>query len=515
MARADRGQAVTIVCPHCRHQGDSAAFVDGCQRCGRIVDFPSLDGSLQAANAALTEHVRPVAMATDLGNAERFVRDHDRDALYCVGLGWLVWDGQRYAVDDTLSAMRLAKTTVRRIYAEAARVTDESQRKSLASHAKASESVGRIRAMLELARSLVPVRLAELDADPWALNCHNGTVDLRTGELRRHDRDDRCTRLAGAEYDPAADSPLWIDFLHTIFSDDAELIGFAQRAVGYAATGVIREHVVNVLWGAGANGKSTFLDAIGFALGDYGGPGAPGLLMARRGDAHPTERMDLRGKRFVWCVETSEGGRLNEELLKLLSGGDRIKARGMRENFVEFPPTHKLFVSTNHKPVVKGTDTGIWRRLQLWPFIAAIPLERQDTAMLDKLKAEAPAILKWIVDGCIRWQRERLNPPECVQAAVADYRAEMDVLGAWIKQRCITDQPTVTTKAGELYASYKNWAEAAGERPVSQRAFGLALKERGLEHGEPDRGRTTWRGIALVSEEDEDLVDQLSGLRDV
>jgi putative DNA primase/helicase len=433
---------------------------------------------------------------TDTGNAERLIARHGADLRYCWPWGkWLVWDGARWRPDDTGEVYRRAKETVRSIYAEAADAGDSAMRKALADHAKSSESRHRIEAMVDLARSAegVPVLPQDLDNSPWLLNVPNGTVDLRTGELRKHRRDDLLTKLAGAEYHPDAEAPTFDAFLRRVLPSEP-VRAFVQRVVGYAITGDVSEQVLPFLWGGGANGKSTFINTVLSACGDYGMQAAPDLLLAKR-TAHPTELADLFGARFVASVEVEDGRRFAESLVKQLTGGDRIKARYMRQDFFEFDPTHKVFLVANHKPEVRGTDHAIWRRIKLVPFDVTIPKAEQDPRLPELLRAELPGILAWMVAGCLDWRREGLGEPEEVSKATAEYRAEQDVLAAFITDRCVV-RPGAMAQASDLYSAYKQWCADAGEEPVKQRAFGMSLTERRFKRT-PRNGRTWYEGIGL------------------
>jgi len=448
---------------------------------------------------------------TDLGNALRLVRLHGKDLHYCHPWGkWLVWDGRRWAKDATAEVVRRAKDTIRRIYAEASSEPDEERRKALAKHALKSESEARIRAMLALAESEpgVPVLPEDLDRDPWLLNCQNGTLDLRTGELRPHRREDLITRIIPVPYDPDASCPQWEAFLNRIMDGNQNLIRFIQRAVGYSLTGDVSEQVFFMCYGTGANGKTVFLRTLLALLGEYGKPVDPELLMAHTGEVHPTIRADLMGARLAVAIETEEGRRLNETIVKWLTGGDKLKARFMRQDFFEFEPTHKIWLATNHKPVIRGTDYAIWRRIRLIPFNVTIPVEEQDTRLPEKLREELAGILAWAVQGCLEWQRNGLGVPEEVKRATEGYRAEMDILAAFIADCCIIDK-RAKVKASDLYKAYVEWCEENGERELSQRAFGMRLTERGFERQRSTRGTHLWLGIGLVTEVTE--VTQTSG----
>jgi P4 family phage/plasmid primase-like protien len=432
---------------------------------------------------------------TDQGNALRLVARHGKDLRYVHKWGkWLVWDGKRFKTDDTGEVVRRAKDTVRAMFHEAEDGGGGRIDKELAKHAMKSEGKGSIEAMIALAQSEpgIPITPDQLDRDPWLLNCKNGTINLRTGDLQDHSREDLITKIAPIEYDPNAEGPAWLAFLARILPPEA-LRRFVQRAIGYAATGEVSEEVLVILYGVGANGKSTLVNAVMAALGDYAMQAAPDLLMAKRG-SHPTELADLFGARFVASVEVEEGRRLAESLVKQLTGRDPIKARRMREDFWQFDPTHTVFLATNHRPEVRGTDHAIWRRIKLVPFEVTIPEAQQDKKLPKKLRAELPGILAWIVRGCQEWLREGLGEPEEVKAATEGYRSEMDVLAAFIEDRCVVD-PKASVGATPLYEKYKAWCDDSGENKLTQTKFGLRLKERGFRNEKAQR--VTWHGIGL------------------
>jgi putative DNA primase/helicase len=437
---------------------------------------------------------------TDLGNSERFVADHGEDVRYCYPWGkWLVWSGTRWERDDAGGVHRLAKETVRGIYREAADAEDDGRRKALAQHATRSEAESKIRAMLELAKSELPVSPDELDGDPWLLNAENGTVDLRSGELRDHRREDLITKLVPVEYDPDAAAPAWGRFLERVLPGE-DLRAFVRRASGYSAAGDTSEQVMFINHGAGNNGKSTFQEAIVAALGDYSMRAPTEMLMAKRSSGVPNDVARLKGARFVTASETEEGRRLAESLVKDLTGQDTISARFMRAEFFDFRPTHKLWLSTNHKPEIRGTDNAIWRRIRLIPWAVTVPPAERDRRLPERLRAELSGILAWIVRGCLEWHREGLLAPDEVRQATREYRAEMDILAGFLADCCIRGERE-RSYAGELYSTYRRWSEAAGERPESQKRFGGRLKERGfLNDRDSKTGRSVWSGLRLKDE---------------
>jgi P4 family phage/plasmid primase-like protien len=444
-----------------------------------------------AASTPTAESVVVIEHLTDLGMAKRFALQHVDRARYAGGHGWLVWDDTRWQRDEDGSVDRLAAATAEALWQEIPLAADRAEKKRIADHALRSESAAKIDAMLRLARTRAElvVRADALDADPWVLNVQNGTIDLRTGALRPHRRDDLITKLAPVPYDAAAEAPLWCGFLNMVFAGSAALATYVQRAVGYSLTGDVSEQCLFFAHGPGANGKSTFLNAVSTILGDYAKPADPELLLVKRGEAHPTSRADLRGARFVASIEVEEGRRFAEVLVKWLTGGDPIKARFMREDFFSFIPTHKIWIAANHKPTVRGTDHAIWRRIPLIPFSVRISdVTTLDPHFGDKLRAELPGILAWAVDGCLAWQRDGLNPPPEVRAATEQYRADMDVLAQFLEACCDLDEPDATATAKEIYAAYKKWCEDTGEHALSQKSFGARLTERGFERQRGEHG---------------------------
>jgi putative DNA primase/helicase len=440
-------------------------------------------------------------LCTDQGNAERLADRHGANLRYCYPWGkWLVYDGTRWRVDDRGAVVRLAKETVRAIFEEAKEAQDDETAKQLGKWAISSQSESKLRAMISLAQSEpgVPVLPEELDTSKDLLNVLNGTIDLRTGELREHRREDLITKIAPVEYDPDAKAPAWAATLERALPSPA-VRSFFKKLCGYALTGDVSEQMLPVLYGTGANGKSTVLNALLAVVGDYGMQAAPDLLVAKKG-AHPTELADLFGMRLVASIEVEDGSRLAESLVKQLTGGDRVKARRMRQDFWEFEPTHKVLMACNHKPQIKGTDNAIWRRIRLVPFTETIPPAEQDKHLPDKLRAEKAGILRWALEGCRDWRREGLQAPEEVRKATGSYRAEMDVLGAFLRECCILDAES-NVAAKDLYAAYKLWCGENGERPETQRKFGSRLTERGgfeRYRGGADGGHR-WRGAELLT----------------
>jgi P4 family phage/plasmid primase-like protien len=417
---------------------------------------------------------------TDTGNAERLVHRHgDRLRFNWSRQVWHFWDGKRWAVDQIGELERLAKETARSIPDEAKGLDEDGYTKTL-KWAASSESDGKRQAMIRLARSEpgIGIQAHEMDADPWLLNVENGTLNLKNGTLRPHSPADNITRLVNVPYDPQAICPTFDQFLEDIFEGDAELISYVWRVIGYSLTGSTREQCVLICWGTGANGKSTLLLVIRDLLGDYAAEADAESFMQQKHEAIREDIAALDGARFVSAVETSDGRRLSETLVKKLTGGERLRARRLYENGFEYLPQFKVWLATNHKPEIRGNEHAIWRRIHLIPFSVTIPDSKRDNELPDKLRQELPGILAKAVAGCLEWQRIGLQPPQRVTDAIADYRREMDILADWLEDRCnIGSGLEETAKA--LFEDYKTWCESQGIEPVKQRTFGIRLTERG------------------------------------
>jgi len=438
---------------------------------------------------------------TDLGNARRFVRFCGADIRYVPPLKrWLIWDGTRWQPDETQGVLRMAKSAAIAIHAEVGyELDDDTRRRAIAKHANASESARSLEAMVRLAQSeaTIPVLPAQLDADPWLLNVLNGTLDLRTGTRRPHLREDLITKIIPVAYEEAAPCPTWLHFLDRVLAGRAPLIGFVQRAIGYALTGRTTEHVIFILWGGGSNGKSTFTVALTRILGSYAATMDAGTLLARKGDgmAAKNDLATLAGVRFAAAMESDSGRRMAEALVKQITGGDHLKVRRLYADPFEIVPTFKIFFSTNHRPNIRGTDHAIWRRIRLIPFSVTIPDADQDHSLLDKLIAEAPGILAWAVQGCLVWQREGPGLPDEVREATFDYRQDMNLLSDFFTDCCVLD-PMASVSAAELYEGYDAWAKKVGEKPMTKKALGDYLRAEGFE---PSRsgGVRGWCGLRL------------------
>lgn len=466
------------------------------QRCQPPLDDREVDRI--AASVAGYEPGAERPHLTEQGNAERLIAGHGRDLLHCDPWGkWLVWDGHRWRVDDTREVHRRAEGTVRSIYGEAAAEQNEKHRKALAAWARKSESKHHAAAMMELAKHRVAVRPDQLDAAPWLLNVLNGTIDLRSGELREHRRKDLITKLAPFDYDPHATCPIFERFLEETTSGREDVATYLQQFLGVALTADVSEQVLPVWWGSGCNGKNTLIDPILAIMGDYAGRAAPDLLVAKKWSTHPTEIADLFGKRLVVASETEKGQRLRVQFVKEITGDATLKGRFMHKDFFGFRRTHKTILVTNNRPDVGEQTHAIWRRLQLVPFTNVVPEDRQDKRLPEKLIAEAPGILAWMVRGCLSWQREGLIVPGEVAAATSQYRADCDYLTEFCEE-CLTFLPAAWTSSARLAETLDRWFRDNAVEP-NHRELKQRLRREGCEPRTTRQGRG-WSGVAIVAD---------------
>ena len=383
----------------------------------------------------------------------------------------MCWDRMRWVDDDTLHVFDLVRGICRAASAECGDAKERAAMKIAA-----AQTVTAIERLARADRRHAAL-VEQWDADPWLLNTPGGTVDLHTGELHGNNREQYLTKMTAAA--PGGDCSLWRCFLDRVTAGNSELQAFLQRVIGYCLTGSIREHALFFLYGTGANGKSVFLYTIAGLLGDYAKSAPASAFTASSTEQHPTDVAGLRGARFVTATETEDGRWWAEAKIKNLTGGDRVTARFMRQDFFEYIPQFKLVVAGNHKPGLRSVDEAIRRRLNLIPFTVTIGEQERDPKLAEKFKAEYPGILQWAIEGCLMWQREGLNPPSAVREATADYLAAEDTIGRWLEDRCITGQGSWTTGA-VLFADYHAWSERAGERTTSQKRFTQALESRGF-----------------------------------
>lgn len=422
----------------------------------------------------------------DTGNAQRFSDTFGENIRYSyINKGWLYFDGRKWCFDVIGAIKCMADEVVEamrgdmKFYVEnsPAEMDTDVAEKAFMKHLKQARSSRAKTAMIAESQHRVPIMPDQLDTHKSMLNVLNGSINLRTGELQPHDLTRFITKITNTEYTEKIDCPIWDKFLLDIFDGDQELIDFLQKAVGYSLTGSTKEDCAFFCYGTGRNGKSTFLDVISDALGEYATNIQPETIMVKQNSGGPTgDIARLKGARFVTSSEPNEGVRLNEGLIKQLTGGDKVTASRKYENEFEFYPEFKLWMSMNHKPVIRGTDIGIWSRIRLIPFTVRIPDERMDKNLKHKLKQELPGVLKWAVDGCLKWQREGLKTPTSVAQSTNAYKSEMDVITAFVEACCAIGEGEEIDR--EMYKAYVQWTKDNNEYEMSSRKFSVEMLKR-------------------------------------
>lgn len=440
----------------------------------------------------------------DMGNAERFVDLFGENVRYCyTEKKWYFYNSMRWSVDNLGVILRMADKCVEAMKAEAKlylQADEESggdMAKAFEKHMKSSRSNKSKKAMLNEIEHHLPILPIQMDRYKMALNTPSGIINLKNGDVKAHNPEYYFTKITSVDCAEAADCPRWLAFLDDIFAGDKDLIRYIQKAVGYSLTGSTAEQCAFFLYGTGRNGKSTFIDVIRDVFGDYAANIQPETIMVKssQSNAINSDIARLKGARLVTSVEPNEGVRLNEGLLKQLTGDDTVTARKLYSEEFEFKPEFKLWMATNHKPIIRGTDTGIWRRIHMIPFNVQIPEDKVDKNLTHKLKAEMAGIFKWCIDGCLMWQREGLQMPAAVLKSVREYRREMDVISAFIEDKCTLEG---TVQASMLYAAYASWADSNNEYCMSNTKFSTELAKR----FEKIKGRNYnyFTGISIRSE---------------
>lgn len=410
---------------------------------------------------------------------------------------WMRWHGQRWITDDTIlvfdQCRKLCRAAVE--YARRDATLTPKQAASIAQRFGASATVASVERFARSDRRHAAT-VAQWDADPWLLNTPAGVVDLRTGSTAPGSRTAYMTKITRVA--PGGACPNWHRFLHTATAGDTALIAFLQRMAGYCLTGSTRDHALFFVYGTGGNGKGTFLNTLQWIIGDYAKSAPADMFTERKHEAHSTELARLMGARLVAAQETEEGKRWAEAKIKALTGGDPVTARFMRQDDFEFIPQFKLVMTGNHKPGLRNVDEAIKRRLHLIPFTVTIAPQDRDTDLPARLQAEAGGILQWAIEGCMAWQRGGLQPPPAVVAATDEYLEQQDVLGAWMDECCDVG-PNYSARRGDLYRSFKAWAERSGEYVLPQKRWVAAIETRGV-HTRTLKGIQRCEGLAVKSE---------------
>lgn len=472
---------------------------------GDAADFRGDDAALRS----LVESATPYTSAavadepekkTELGNGQRIARMFGSELRHTGAVGWHVWDGRRWKADDTDHAMRLAKKAVVSMLDEAKALGATEEAEDLANWAIRSQKKSVLDASLALAASEVgiAVRRTDFDRDPYLLNVENGTLDLRTGELKPHTPSDLITRLCPVRYDPSADCPWWTSFLDR-FLPDPEIQAFLQRYLGSCLTGDASDQAIVILYGPGGNGKSTLIETVTRVLGDYfvGTPFST-LTMNRDSGQATNDLAALAGARLVVASEPPEGATLNTATVKHLTGGDTITARHLYREFFSFQPEFKLTLVTNHRPQIEEATHAVWRRVHLVPFSVTITEQDRDESFKERLWQEREGVLKWLIRGCTTWIVQRLDPPSVVKTATDEYKHEEDSFSAFVDERCILDVQDSSTRASALLTAYNSWAKDNGFDSIKAKTLASKLREKGLKSRKSD-GCVTWDRIGLKS----------------
>lgn len=440
-----------------------------------------------------------LAEFSDDALALRFAELHASDLRFVAKWSvWMRWDGTRWQDDDTLAVFDSARGVCR--------TAAKSAKPRLAKELTSAKTVAAVERLARSDRRLAATA-DQWDADPWLLNTPNGVIDLRTGLMHEHRAGDYLTHVTAVA--PAGDCPLWREFLARVTAGDQALQQYLQRVCGYALTGVTSEHALFFLWGRGANGKGTFVNAIAGILGDYHRTAPIETFVASSSDRHPTDLAGLRGARLVTATETEEGRRWAEAKIKTLTGGDQISARFMRQDFFDYMPQFKLVIGGNHKPGLRSVDEAIRRRFNLIPFTVTIPAAERDHELGDKLKAEGPAILQWMINGCVDWQERGLAPPAAVTAATEAYLDAQDSIAAWLDE-CGELDANAWGHSQALFASWKAWAERSGQFVGDIKTFRDRLDGRdGIEFRKhPTTRRAGFQGVRLKPAEEPPAVTE-------
>ncbi|RYG32716.1 hypothetical protein EON81_19970, partial [bacterium] len=447
----------------------------------------------------------PAFELNEVGNVRRFDHLYGEDLRYVSLWGrWLVWDGYRWHGDETGGAPIFQRTMemFRNMLQEAFATEDRAKRAELSEWAGKCHNRAKIDNVVVMARQMpgIPIIPDQLDQMKNLLNVANGTLDLQTGELRPGRREDLITKQIDITYDPDAQCPIWLSFLETVLPDE-ELRNFIWKALGYSLTGLTTEQCLFFCYGnTGNNGKSTFIETVQHIFGEYGKNTPTESLMAKKNADGPTNHLArLKEARIVTASETDQGARFDEALLKRLTGGDTITCRFLNQEFFDYVPEFKIWLVGNHKPLIKGTDDAIWRRIRLIPFEVTVPAEQRDRQLKEKLRAEFPGILAWMVQGCLAWRLEKLGTASAIQQATANYRVDSDSLTDFFEANVATGLPGNRLRAKEAYERYKKWAKAGGENEMSLTRFGKALVERGVMKDKDELG-VYYKDICLKAE---------------
>jgi len=442
---------------------------------------------------------------SDTGNAMRFADLHQDKARFVhTWKKWMLWSGAYWRMDDTGAVQDLVKQTIDAMWEEA-RNGREELRKKMMGHSLSTEADRARKALLSIAcaERRIAITSETLDKNEWLLNLRNGTIDLKSQEIREHRQADYLTHLLNLTYDTNAECPRWKDFLIQIMDGEEETIDFLQRAVGYSLSGSTREQVFFLLYGTGSNGKSTFLEVIRTLLGSLAQNADFNTFLHREFEAVRNDIARMRGVRFVTAVEAEGDRRFSESIIKILTGGDTVTARYLYSEPFEFKPQFKIWLAANHRPIIRGTDHAIWRRVRLIPFTVTIPAEDQDQDLAQKLQAESPGIMAWAIEGCRLWFERGLGMSEGVRDATECYRDDMDPITPFFEECCVFNEIHRIPSA-HLYNAYIAWAEKNGRPKFGNIAFGNMMRDSDKDiRPLKSAGKRCWEGVALKENREE------------
>ncbi|BDH62137.1 hypothetical protein MTP04_22670 [Lysinibacillus sp. PLM2] len=444
------------------------------------------------AAEVVEEKLKKKFRLTELGNAERIAYEYGHVIKYVSDMGWLIWDGKRWKIDNKKEIERITAKVLRSLY----KSEDEMEQKWARMCERRNIRMNSIKDLMPL----VPGEREEFDRHKYLFNVENGIIDLKTGMLQQHDRELGITKITNVEFDEKAQCPTWEKFLDQIFKGDKDLIDYMQRLVGYSLTGDISEQSMYFLVGGGSNGKSTFVNTVKKLMGDYGAQTKSDTFIKKKETGANNDIARLSSARFVSAVESEEGEKLQESLVKTITGGEPILARFLRQEYFEFIPEFKVFFTTNHKPVIGGVDDGIWRRVKIIPFTLSLKPHERDKRLEEKLSLEMPGILNWAIEGCLKWQQDGLKEPKVVVDATGQYKEDMDIIAPFLNEMCYIDEPkneAIRIEAKELYNVYNSWCFKSGERTLGNRSFYRMLETKGFGKMKGAANKTYLTGITI------------------
>ena len=439
---------------------------------------------------------------TDITNRDYFLKAYGDVIRYCITWNkFLYWNNTNWQVDNRGRVEEKVVDFIHQMYRGLRVINDRTLEAAFEKHLIKSESFRRLQAIIGLLKMCKDIKAEdwELDSDIYLFNIEGLTLNLKTGKAREPNIKDLITKKSRFIYDKNADCPIWKMFINQIFNQDKDLIHFIQKAMGYSLSGDVGEQCLFILWGTGANGKSTFLNVLHYLFGDYACSTMIETFMKKNSE-QSNDLARLKGARLVTTSEIEQGKPLSESLIKQITGGDEITARFLYGEYFSFKPTFKIFMATNHKPKVRGADNGIWRRIKMIPFTVTIPAEQRDKSLTEKLIAENSGILNWLIQGYAMWRKEGLQEPDAIRDANEEYRMDMDIVGTFVND-CFNFDASLKIRlhTKQLYDTYLKWCNRNNERIMSQKWLGLRMQEKGFKRI-IGNGQRMWLGLYIKDE---------------